>query len=99
MLATPFPFPSAIAIKSGTSRIVSRISADPPNREIGLGRIGDINGGSSLVPAVKRGRHNSASDDEEDLIEENGLKSVFVKKVFLEHQLLIYNQTCTNSHL
>ncbi len=77
---TPFPFPSAIAIRSGMSRIVSRLSFEDPTLEMedpdldgfvdpnvtdGCGRIGDIIG-SSFVPAVKRGRHSTS--EEEDLI-------------------------------
>ena len=74
-----FPFPSAIAIKSGMSRIVSRLSFKDPTLEMddpdldgfvdpnvtdGCGLIGDING-SSFAPAVKRGRHSTS--EEEDL--------------------------------
>jgi hypothetical protein len=57
-----------MAIRSGMSRIVSRLSFDPnsdPILKTGSDRIGDDNG-SSDVPAVKSGRL-STSDDEEDL--------------------------------
>ena len=60
-----------MAIKSGTSRIVSRTSPDPfrdpkSGKAGGAALIGDMSGGSSVDPMVSNGRR-STSDELEDL--------------------------------
>ena len=60
-----------MAIKSGTSRIVSRTSPDPfrdpkSGKAGGAALIGDMSGGSSVDPMVSSGRR-STSDELEDL--------------------------------